>query len=139
MSTSGEETRRALRIYQVDAFTATKFAGNPAAVVSEADALSSDEMQAIAREMNCSETAFLLSPVADDHDIWVRYFTLTSEVPICGHGTTAAHYACHDDRGGSTNHRKRRCSRHFASGANGIRTRDLLLAKSQRADSAAGQ
>jgi Phenazine biosynthesis-like protein len=47
MSTSGEETRRTLRVYQVDAFTATKFAGNPAAVVSDADALSSDEMQAI--------------------------------------------------------------------------------------------
>jgi len=92
MSTSGEETRRALRVYQVDAFTATKFAGNPAAVVSDADALSSDEMQAIAREMNCSETAFLLSPVSDDHDIWVRYFTPTSEVPICGHATIAAHY-----------------------------------------------
>jgi PhzF family phenazine biosynthesis protein len=49
-------------------------------------------MQAIAREMNCSETAFLLSPVADDNDIRVRYFTPTSEVPICGHATIAAHY-----------------------------------------------
>lgn len=49
-------------------------------------------MQAIARELNNSETAFLLSPTAPDHDVWIRFFTPTTEVPVCGHATIAAHY-----------------------------------------------
>jgi len=79
-------------LYQVDAFTTQKFAGNPAGVVSHADGLSDAQMQAIARELNNSETAFLLSPSAPDHDVWVRFFTPTTEVPSCGHATIAAHY-----------------------------------------------
>jgi len=85
-------TRRRLRVYQVDAFTTELFAGNPAGVVADADSLRGEEMQQIARELNCSETAFLLAPTSDDHDVWVRYFTPTTEVPICGHATIAAHY-----------------------------------------------
>ncbi|MCZ6767146.1 MAG: PhzF family isomerase [bacterium] len=80
------------KIHQVDAFTSTKFQGNPAGVVSHADGLSETQMQAIARELNNSETAFLLSPTSADHDVWVRFFTPTMEVASCGHATIAAHY-----------------------------------------------
>jgi phenazine biosynthesis protein PhzF family len=80
------------RVYQVDAFTRTRFTGNPAGVVPDADGLSEAQMQAIARELHNSETAFILRPEADDHDVRVRFFTPTTEVPVCGHATIAAHY-----------------------------------------------
>lgn len=80
------------RIYQVDAFTNEKLKGNPAGVVSNADGLTESQMQAIAREFNNSETAFILSPTASDHDVWIRFFTPATEVPTCGHATIAAHY-----------------------------------------------
>jgi len=80
------------RLYQVDAFTTERFTGNPAGVVPNADGLSADQMQWIARELNNSETAFVLSPRASDHDVRVRFFTPTTEVPSCGHATIAAHY-----------------------------------------------
>ncbi|MBI5961697.1 MAG: PhzF family isomerase [Chloroflexi bacterium] len=81
-----------IRVYQVDSFTTEKLQGNPAGVVPNADGLSEAQMQAIAREMNNSETAFVLSPTAPDHQLWVRFFTPKTEVPICGHATVAAHY-----------------------------------------------
>lgn len=65
------------RLYQVDAFTTEKFAGNPAGVVPNADGLTNDQMQAIARELNNSETAFIFNPQQSDHDVWVRFFTPT--------------------------------------------------------------
>ena len=80
------------KIHQVDVFTSERFKGNPAGVVSHADGLSGFQMQAIARELNTSETAFLLSPTSSDHDVWIRFFTPTTEVPSCGHATIAAHY-----------------------------------------------
>ena len=80
------------RLYQVDAFTTERFAGNPAGVVPNADGLSDDQMQAIARELNNSETAFICKPQHTDHDVWVRFFTPSTEVPSCGHATIAAHY-----------------------------------------------
>lgn len=79
-------------IFQVDSFTNKKFKGNPAGVVLNADLLSEVEMQNIARELNNSETAFILSPESNNHDIRIRYFTPVVEVPICGHATIAAHY-----------------------------------------------
>jgi PhzF family phenazine biosynthesis protein len=85
-------TTRTYRIYQVDSFTTVRFKGNPAGVVPNADGLDEAKMQAIARELNNSETAFVLSPEARDHDVWVRFFTPTTEVPSCGHATIAAHY-----------------------------------------------
>lgn len=66
--------------------------GNAAGVVPQADFLSTKQMQEIARELNNSETAFLLRPESDDHDVRIRYFTPTMEVPTCGHATIAAHY-----------------------------------------------
>lgn len=80
------------RLYQVDAFTTELFRGNPAGVVPDADGLSEVQMQAIARELNNSETAFILSPSSGDHDVRVRFFTPAVEVPSCGHATVAAHY-----------------------------------------------
>lgn len=83
---------RKYKIFQVDAFTDRMFTGNPAGVVVDADGLSDEEMQKIARELNNSETVFILAPTGDDHDLWLRYFTPTVEVPLCGHATIAAHY-----------------------------------------------
>jgi PhzF family phenazine biosynthesis protein len=80
------------RVYQIDAFTSEKFLGNPAGVVSNADGLSDTQMQAIARELNNSETAFILYPTSPDHEVWIRFFTPTTEVPSCGHATISAHY-----------------------------------------------
>ena len=80
-------------IYQVDAFTKSKFKGNPAVVDVNADGLSEDQMRSIARELNNSETAFLLSPDDNNCDGRIRYFTPTTEVPTCGHATVAAMYA----------------------------------------------
>ena len=80
------------KIYQVDSFTRTCFHGNPAGVVPDADGLSEEQMQRIAREMNNSETAFIFPSNSPDYDVEVRFFTPTTEVPICGHATVAAHY-----------------------------------------------
>jgi PhzF family phenazine biosynthesis protein len=82
-----------LIIYQIDSFTKEKFKGNPAGVVLNADGLSDEQMQSIARELNNSETAFLFSPDDIDCDGVIRYFTTKSEVPTCGHATIAAMYA----------------------------------------------
>jgi PhzF family phenazine biosynthesis protein len=79
--------------YQIDSFTKEKFKGNPAGVVVNADGLSDEQMQLIARELNNSETAFLISPDDNDCDGLIRYFTPKTEVPTCGHATIAAMYA----------------------------------------------
>ena len=81
-----------ITLYQVDSFTKEKFKGNPAGVVTNADGLSDEQMQIIARELNNSETAFILSPDADDHKVRIRFFTPKTEVPTCGHATIAAHF-----------------------------------------------
>lgn len=81
------------RLYQIDSFTKEKFTGNPAGVITNADGLTENDMQRIARELNNSETAFIFSSTSDDYDVHLRYFTPKSEVPICGHATIAAHYA----------------------------------------------
>ena len=87
------------QVFQIDAFTTTKFAGNPASVVLDADGLTDTQMQQIAREFNNSETAFVLSPTAGDHDFHVRFFTPTAEVPICGHATISTFYTLAITRG----------------------------------------
>ncbi|WP_343687548.1 PhzF family isomerase [Chryseobacterium gleum] len=82
-------------VYQIDSFTKEKFKGNPAGVVLNAEDMTSEEMQLIARELNNSETAFVFKPAhpAEDFDYHIRYFTPTTEVPSCGHATIAALYA----------------------------------------------
>ena len=77
----------ALRIVQVDAFTDKPFGGNPAAVCVLPGARSKAWMQAVAREMNLSETAFLVRREGA-HDL--RWFTPSVEVALCGHATLAS-------------------------------------------------
>lgn len=81
---------RTLDAYKVDAFTEHAYAGNPAGVVPDADGLTEAQMRAIAREMNLSETAFVLRPTVGDADLRLRYFTPTAEIPLCGHATIGA-------------------------------------------------
>ena len=57
------------KLYQVDSFTTDLFRGNPTGVVPNAGGLAATQMQAIAREMNNSETAFVLSPTSSDHEV----------------------------------------------------------------------
>ena len=83
---------RQLQLYQVDAFTETPFKGNPAGVVLDADTLTVEEMQAIARELNNPETAFVTAADGPDHDFRIRFFSPTAEVPMCGHATVAANH-----------------------------------------------
>ena len=80
-------TPRELLFVQVDVFTERVFGGNPLAVVFEGAGLSDAEMQAIAREMNCSETTFLLPPTRPDCEARVRIFTPARELPFAGHPT----------------------------------------------------
>lgn len=75
---------------QVDAFTHKPLYGNPAAVVFDADDISPQTMQKIAREMNLSETVFILRPTTPEADYRARIFTPMSELPFAGHPTVAA-------------------------------------------------
>jgi len=84
---------RRLRLLQVDVFTRVPLAGNPVAVLPGAEALEADEMQAIAREMNLSETTFVLPATRAGADYRLRIFTPRHELPFAGHptiGTVAA-------------------------------------------------
>jgi PhzF family phenazine biosynthesis protein len=82
---------RSVQVFQVDAFTDTPFAGNPAGVVLQAEQLQASEMQAIARELNNGDTAFVLPPAGDGEDLQVRFFTPRKEAPFVGHATLAVH------------------------------------------------
>ena len=75
------------RFLQLDVFTDKAFAGNPLAVFPEAEGLSSEEMLQIAREMNLSETVFVLHPDAGRLEVLrrLRIFTPTREIPFAGH------------------------------------------------------
>jgi PhzF family phenazine biosynthesis protein len=80
-----------MRIFQVDAFTAERFSGNPAMVVLDADALPDSGLGAIAREFAHAETAFVSAAATPDHDVRVRFFNSRKEAPFVGHATIAAH------------------------------------------------
>ncbi|TDI14446.1 MAG: PhzF family phenazine biosynthesis protein [Acidobacteria bacterium] len=80
-------------VQQLDAFTDRSFAGNPAAVVSQADGLTAEQMQAVAREMNLSETVFVQQATDPEADLQIRWFTPTTEVDLCGHATIACFHA----------------------------------------------
>ena len=73
------------RLYQLDVFTTKPFAGNPLAVVTDGDGLSVARMQAIAREMNLSETVFIQRPTNNRALARLRIFTTTAELPLAGH------------------------------------------------------
>jgi len=97
-----------------DVFTDTRFAGNPLAVVFEADALSDAQMQAIAREFNLSETIFVRQASIAQHEASVRIFTPGKELPFAGHPTIGCAIALAE-------------ARHAAAGP-----RDILLVLEER-------
>ena len=80
------------RFQQVDVFTATPTRGNPVAVVLDGDGLGDDEMQAVARWTNLSETTFVLPPSAEEADYRLRIFTPGAELDFAGHPTLGT---CH--------------------------------------------
>lgn len=82
-------TGGSLKIHQVDAFTRVPFAGNPAAVCVLPGPASDSWMQAVAKEMNLSETAFLRRR-SEDGGFDLRWFTPAVEVDLCGHATLAS-------------------------------------------------
>lgn len=84
---------RKIKVFQIDVFTQQLFAGNPAGVVLGAEVLSEAEMQSLARELNNSDSAFVLPANGSDHDVHLRFFTPTREVSFVGHATVAAHVA----------------------------------------------
>jgi trans-2,3-dihydro-3-hydroxyanthranilate isomerase len=75
------------RFATLDVFTQRRFAGNPLAVVLEAEGLEADVMQAIAREFNHPETVFVCAPADAGHRARVRIFTPVQELPFAGHPT----------------------------------------------------
>jgi PhzF family phenazine biosynthesis protein len=85
-----------MQIYQVDAFTNELFRGNPAAVVPLDEWLPGSLMQQIAMENNLAETAFFVpgdkdgEKTNDPKEYWIRWFTPTIEVALCGHATLAS-------------------------------------------------
>jgi len=81
------------RYYLCDVFTDVRFGGNPLAVVPEAEGLSDDQMQWVAREFNLSETAFVFPAAESSQSRRVRIFTPTSEVPFAGHPNIGTAFA----------------------------------------------
>ena len=73
------------RFYTLDVFTTTRFEGNPLAVFTDGDGLSDHAMQAIAREMNLSETVFVQKPSEDGALARLRIFTTQEELKLAGH------------------------------------------------------
>jgi trans-2,3-dihydro-3-hydroxyanthranilate isomerase len=80
------------RFIQVDVFTDRPFGGNPLAVFPDAEGLTAEEMQCLAREMNLSETTFVFPPQAATADFAVRIFTPAKELPFAGHPVVGTHW-----------------------------------------------
>ena len=86
------------RLVHVDVFTPAPFGGNQLAVIPEAEGLSDAEMLAIAREMNFSESTFVLPPEEPAADARVRIFTPIRELPFAGHPTVGTGFVLARDR-----------------------------------------
>ena len=80
-----------MRIFQVDAFTHTRFTGNPATVILDADGCDDGTLASIAREFAQAEVAFVAAAAGADHDVRLRFFNARKEAPFVGHATLAAH------------------------------------------------
>ena len=93
--------RKGFDFIQVDVFTQTPLAGNPLAVFTDAAPLSEKQMQDIARELNHSETTFILPP-AQGGDAKVRIFGPNAELPFAGHPTLGTAYVMAKTRPGKT-------------------------------------
>jgi trans-2,3-dihydro-3-hydroxyanthranilate isomerase len=105
--------KKSLRFKQVDAFTDIPLQGNPCAIVYDADGLSDRQMLAITREMNLSETSFILKKPAKA-DFRFRYFTMAGEIPLAGHPTIATVYSLIED--GAIPRATRKISVHLTAG-----------------------
>src|SRR3984893_3898606 len=84
---------KSYRYLHLDVFTHRLFGGNQLAVFLEGRGLSSETMQAIAKEMNFSETSFVLPAETSDTDFRVRIFTPDEELPMAGHPTVGTTFA----------------------------------------------
>lgn len=82
-----------MRYLHYDVFTDRRFEGNQLAVFPEASSLSDETMQVIAREMNFSESTFILPPESPDTDVRMRIFTPGRELPMAGHPTIGSTFA----------------------------------------------
>jgi trans-2,3-dihydro-3-hydroxyanthranilate isomerase len=95
------QTSRGFDFIQVDVFTQTPLEGNPLACFPDANGLSDLQMQAIARELNHSETTFVL-PATAGGDAKVRIFSTQAELPFAGHPTLGTAYVMAKTRPGKT-------------------------------------
>src|SRR5579884_1525809 len=93
---------RHLAFTQLDVFTSRPLEGNPLAVFPDGRSLSDEEMQAIAKEMNLSETTFILprdAAIEKERGVRVRIFTVQEELPFAGHPTLGTAFALRRDTG----------------------------------------
>lgn len=90
------------RFVTLDVFTGRRFAGNPLAVVLDAEGLDGEAMQAIAREFNLAETVFVLPPEDSAHRARLRIFTPAVEMPFAGHPTIGTAVLLNRIDGGGT-------------------------------------
>ncbi len=97
----GMQSRR-LSMSQWDVFTSVRLEGNSLAVFSDARGLSDSDLQAIAKEMNLSETTFIFpreAPVEQERGVRVRIFTVQEELPFAGHPTLGTAFALRGQSG----------------------------------------
>ena len=87
------------RFHTLDVFTDQPLAGNPLAVVLDAEGLDTDRMQAVAREFNLSETVFVLEPRDPVNSARIRIFTPGRELPFAGHPTVGTAVLLAETRG----------------------------------------
>ena len=93
---------RAFPFIQFDVFTSSALEGNPLAVFPDARGLNDEQMQAIAREMNLSETTFIFprdAATEKERGVRVRIFTVQEELPFAGHPTLGTAFALRGDNG----------------------------------------
>jgi trans-2,3-dihydro-3-hydroxyanthranilate isomerase len=99
------QSLRRLRMAQWDVFSSRPFQGNSLAVIFDGRSLTDAEMQALAQEMNLSETTFVLprdAATERERGIRVRIFTVREELPFAGHPTLGTAFALHGDSGAET-------------------------------------
>lgn len=96
------KTSKRLPFIQLDVFSSVPLEGNPLAVFPDGRGLSDDDMQAIAREMNLSETTFVLpreAAIEKERGVRVRIFTVQEELPFAGHPTLGTAFALRGNSG----------------------------------------
>src|SRR5580765_2439686 len=94
--------KRRLPFVQMDVFTSVPLEGNQLAVFADGRGLGDDEMQALAREMNLSETTFIFprdAAVERERGVRVRIFTVNEELPFAGHPTLGTAMVLHNSSG----------------------------------------